>query len=187
MIYENYPMYDIDVEKGTIFSLRYKRIVGRKCGVVNKPYLGVTINSKTKLIHRIIWECVNGEIPEGYDIHHIDGNPMNNSIYNLQMIDAFEHNSMHKIGNKYCIGRKGIPTMLGKHHTDETKKLMSDLKPKKKIVQYTLDGEFVKVWNSINEPKKDGFTPGNISKCCKGKVKQHKGFIWRYKEEKDVA
>ena len=65
MIYENYPMYDIDVEKGTIFSLRYKRIVGRKCGVINKPYLGVTINNKTKLIHRIIWECVNGEIPEG--------------------------------------------------------------------------------------------------------------------------
>ena len=181
MIYENYPMYDIDVEKGTIFSLRYKRIVGRKCGVINKPYLGVTINNKTKLIHRIIWECVNGEIPEGYEIHHIDRNTMNNSIYNLEMIDAFVHNSMHKKGNKNCVGKKvDVPPMLGKHHTDKTRKLMSDLKPKKQVAQYTLDGEFIKVWNSINETKNDGFNPGNVSNCCRGKVKKHKGFISKY-------
>lgn len=61
MIYEKYPKYDIDVEKGTIFSLTYNKYVGRICG---KKYLGITVNNKTKLIHRIIWECVNGEIPE---------------------------------------------------------------------------------------------------------------------------
>ena len=177
MIYDIYPMYDIDVENGTIFSLKHKRIVGRVCG----NYLGVTINNKTKLVHRIIWECVNGEIPEGYDIHHIDGNPMNNSIHNLEMIDAFEHNSMHKKGNKNCVGRKiDNPPMLGKHHSEEARKIMSDLKPKKKVIQYTLNGELIKVWNSINEPKKEGFRPSSISACCNGRTKKHKGYNWGF-------
>ena len=118
----------------------------------------------------------------GYDIHHIDENSMNNSIYNLQLIDSFTHNSIHKKGHKYNVGRKtNCKPMLGKHHTEETKKIMSDLKPKKKVLQYTLNGDFVKEWNSINEPKIEGFSPGNISSCCRGRVKKHKGFIWKYK------
>lgn len=181
MIYDKYPKYDIDVEKGTVYSLTYNRYVGRKCGTKTNPYLGLTINNKSKLIHRIIWECVNGEIPKGYEIHHIDGNTMNNSIYNLQIIDSFTHNSMHKMGNKYNIGKKrDCKPMLGKHHTDETKRMLSSLKEKKKVIQYTLDGELVKIWNSINEPKLEGFNAGNISKCCRGEIKKHKGFIWKY-------
>lgn len=184
MIYDKYPKYDIDVEKGTVYSLTYNRYVGRKCGIKTNPYLGLTINNKTKLIHRIIWECVNGEIPKGYDIHHIDGNTMNNSIYNLQIINAFTHNSMHKIGNKYRVGKKVVSPMLGKHHTEESKKIMSDLKPKKKVLQFTLNGDFVKEWNSVNEPKIEGFSKSSISACCRGIIKKHKGFIWKFASKK---
>ena len=38
-------------------------------------------------LHRDIW-CYehNAEIPEGYDIHHKDGNYLNNNIENLELI-----------------------------------------------------------------------------------------------------
>ena len=31
--------------------------------------------------------------------------------------------------------------------------------------------------------KKSGFDPSNIVKCCKGKAKTHKGYIWRYVDQ----
>ena len=51
----------------------------------------------------------------------------------------------------------------------------------KPILQYDLEGNFIKEWNSIFSTKKFGFIPQNISQCCNGKIKQHKNYIWRYK------
>ena len=31
-------------------------------------------------LHRMVWTCYNGEIPDGYDIHHIDFDKNNNDI-----------------------------------------------------------------------------------------------------------
>lgn len=53
----------------------------------------------------------------------------------------------------------------------------------KKVLQYALDGEFVKEWDSISECEKNGFHRKCIRNCCNGKQKLYKGFIWRYKEE----
>jgi hypothetical protein len=49
------------------------------------------LNRKHFLVHRAVWEAFNGEIPEGYDIDHIDGNPHNNSLDNLQVISLLEN------------------------------------------------------------------------------------------------
>ena len=38
------------------------------------------------LAHRVIWECVKGEIPKGMQIDHINGNPSDNSITNLRCV-----------------------------------------------------------------------------------------------------
>lgn len=41
------------------------------------------------------------KIPEGFVIHHIDFNKLNNSIENLTMMEKKEHNSLHaKISNE---------------------------------------------------------------------------------------
>lgn len=44
------------------------------------------LKGKHFLVHRAVWEVYNGNIPKGYDIDHIDNNPHNNSLDNLQMI-----------------------------------------------------------------------------------------------------
>lgn len=38
------------------------------------------------LVHRVVWECFNGEIPKNMDIDHIDGNGCNNALDNLQVL-----------------------------------------------------------------------------------------------------
>lgn len=44
------------------------------------------LSHKHFLVHRVVWEAFNGPIPEGLDIDHIDGNPKNNALENLQAI-----------------------------------------------------------------------------------------------------
>ena len=46
-------------------------------------------------IHRAVWAYYNGEIPDGYQIHHIDENPANNGISNLQCLTVSEHRRIH--------------------------------------------------------------------------------------------
>lgn len=44
---------------------------------------------------RQIWETHNGPIPEGYHIHHIDGDFRNNNILNLACLSPREHTQLH--------------------------------------------------------------------------------------------
>lgn len=50
----------------------------------------------------------------------------------------------------------------------------------RKVVQYTLDGELIKVWNSIAEIERNGYTRSHLCYCLKGMKKQYKGYIWKY-------
>lgn len=54
-------------------------------------------NGKPIRLHRYVWEKHNGEIPDGYHIHHKDHNPDNNDISNLELIKAEKHLSMHAL------------------------------------------------------------------------------------------
>jgi hypothetical protein len=46
-------------------------------------------------LHRQIWYDHHGEIPKKYQIHHIDRNPANNDISNLEMLHYTEHLAGH--------------------------------------------------------------------------------------------
>lgn len=53
-----------------------------------------------KSLHVAIWEFYNEqEVPEGYSIHHKDGNPFNNDIANLECIPIKQHLSIHSRKN----------------------------------------------------------------------------------------
>ena len=49
------------------------------------------IKPKNYLIHRFEWECVKGDIPEGFVIDHIDSVKTNNKIENLQLLTLAEN------------------------------------------------------------------------------------------------
>jgi len=46
---------------------------------------------KNKVVHRAVYEAFNGSIPAGLDLDHIDGNPLNNSLSNLQALSRIDH------------------------------------------------------------------------------------------------
>jgi hypothetical protein len=92
--------------------------------------------------------------------------------------------------------------MYGKHHSEETKNKIrlakigtkqSDetiqkkiQKQNKKVCKISLKtGELLKVFDSIKETEKYGFTPSGITECCKGRQSTHKGFKWMYKDDYD--
>lgn len=51
-----------------------------------------------------------------------------------------------------------------------------------KIIQLSLNGEFIKEWESMIEAgKKLNITHSGISECCKGNLKSSGGFMWVYK------
>lgn len=51
----------------------------------------------------------------------------------------------------------------------------------KKIHQYTIDGIFVREWDSLTEAHIElGIDNSSISMCCKGKRKTAKGFVFKY-------
>ena len=50
----------------------------------------------------------------------------------------------------------------------------------KKVLQFTLSGEFIREWSSTMECGRNGFVQQGVAACCNGKRKTHKGFKWCY-------
>ena len=62
----------------------------------------------------------------------------------------------------------------------EKRKGIYNTKCSKKVLQFTLDDEFVREWPSIQECGRNGFNQRHVCNCCQGKRKSHKGFKWCY-------
>lgn len=74
----------------------------------NEGYYHITSgkeNNHGKLLHRLIWEEYYGELTPKTHIHHIDKNPLNNCIWNLEPISDSEHSKLHNIGKKHSLQR----------------------------------------------------------------------------------
>lgn len=48
-------------------------------------------------LHRARWEYYRGPIPEGFDVHHKDGNGTNNKMSNLELVERSEHIRQHTL------------------------------------------------------------------------------------------
>ena len=51
----------------------------------------------------------------------------------------------------------------------------------KKVLQFSLDGDFIREWPSTMECARNGYNEGHVAACCRGERKSHKGFRWKYK------
>ena len=111
-------------------------------------YPAVSIGKQKVHIHRLLMMYWCGYIfPSDIYVHHIDENKQNNSIYNLELINHKTHSHNHKIVE------------------------INFNKPRKKVGQYTLDGKLIKIWESIKETERNGFS--QVGRCCKNIYKQH--------------
>lgn len=81
---------------------------------------------KLLYVHRLVWQMFVGEIPKGMTIDHIDGNPSNNTITNLQLLTPRENTIRH-----YCMdGRRYL-----RRERDEMIEAYEELKTYKLVAE----------------------------------------------------
>ena len=70
--------------------------------------------------------------------------------------------------------------LYGKHQSEEIKRKISQTESIQ-VVQLSLNGELIKIWNSLKDAKDiGGFQDSKISSCCRNKIATHGGFVWMY-------
>jgi hypothetical protein len=92
---------------GNVKSLKRKNRLQEKilkAGIGSHGYLAVTLTKcgiqKTNHIHHLVAIALLGHEPNGHKvvIDHIDNNPLNNNVDNLQLITQRENLSKNKVG-----------------------------------------------------------------------------------------
>jgi hypothetical protein len=94
----------IDLKPGMsmIKSLIYKN--GKDHLRFKKPLKGEFSYSNSTIVHREYYKFHNpNENIDNMDIHHINENPIDNSINNLKSINPSEHRSLHQVGERNSV------------------------------------------------------------------------------------
>ena len=171
---------------GKILSLNYNHTGKPK---LRKPaedkdgYLkvGLSKNGETKwcLVHRLVAETFLPN-PEGkpcinHKIQGKKGKKINMVFFNEDGTIDKERTTIewvtYKENNDYGT------------HNEKISKAMTNGKKSKPVLQFTLDGEFLREWPSTREIERQlGFDSSAVCRCCNGKQKTSYGYIWKYKE-----
>jgi hypothetical protein len=109
---EGYPKYSITSE-GDVFShkgTKPRLLKPQAASQSKKGYVQVRLydNSgklgKLKYVHRLVYQTFKGEIPQGLEIDHIDSNPRNNNISNIQLLSRRDNTDKYnRKARKYLL------------------------------------------------------------------------------------
>lgn len=110
-----------------------------------------------KQIHRLVAEAFLPNPQNLPQVNHKDENKQNNSAENLEWCNA-EYNM---------------------NYGDRNKKISSKLSRRVDQID-KVTGEVVRQWESTNECGRNGFNQSCVSECAIGKLKTHKGYVWKY-------
>lgn len=121
------------------------------------------LDGKRVYIHKIIAQLFMPNPNNLPIVNHKDGNKENNKIENLEWC-TYSHNNKEA----YRLGLRKPVT--------------------RKVIQKTLDGKEIKIWNSMKEIEETtGIPYTGISACCRGKTKTSYGYKWEYVDKNKGA
>lgn len=125
----------------------------------------------------------------------------------IELIEKYKTNQ-EEYGYNMTTGGKGAPNCTksietreklskankGRKASEETKQKISQGRKgklkggehpqSKKVLQYDLDGNFIKEWDSFMDIERElGVTYQNIWRVCNGQKEKALGYIWKYKNE----
>lgn len=122
-------------------------------------------NNKQKRIsvHRLVAEAFIPNPNNLPQINHINEDKSDNRACNLEFVTP-KQNANHGTRNERISKSK-------RNNTYNTKT----------VIQYTLDGEFIKEWPSVMEIERVlNISNSNVCACCNGKYKSTHNFIFKY-------
>jgi len=61
-------------------------------------YRKTKVNGQTRNLHQVIWEAAHGPVPEGYLVHHINEDKLDNRLKNLELMLIGDHSRHHNPG-----------------------------------------------------------------------------------------
>ena len=150
---------------GEVFSVKKNKIM--KPEIMRLGYLRIQLSkngiSRKILIHKIVATHFIDNPLQKNEINHIDEIKNNNKSENLEWVTHPE-NMISGTVQKRRIKSIDIESMS------------------KKVYQYDKKGNLIKIWKSINEARRFGYSSGNISMFCNGKYphKYYRGFYWSF-------
>jgi len=186
MCYINITNKELNIMK--IFGVIYKLT-----NTINsKSYIGQTINF-TKRMNEHRRSAINGEDyylyramkKYGLDAFKIDIIIRCNNIAELNTFECYYINKYNTFNKHFGYNSTSGGGGCSGHKQSENTINSRVRKNNKAVLQYDLNGNFIKAWKSIRcAAEKLGLDRPNISNCCNGKkVKQVGGFVWRLKSD----
>lgn len=154
---------------GRIRSFFYNNVRILKQSNTKDGYKKISLQKDRKwkvyLVHRLVAQAFIPNPNNLPQVNHKDEDKTNNCVDNLEFC-SHEYNMNYGTRNE---------------RMSKTKiNLPSRSKP---VLQFTLDGTFIKEYPSQKEVERQiGVYHGEISLCCNGKRHSSGGFIWRYKK-----
>lgn len=162
---------------GRVKSLNYRRTgkeqIIHSSLTVGKKYKSVQLckngHHSTIYVHILVTRAfpeICGEWFPGAVCNHKDENGLNNCAWNLE-VSTYSYNLRYGTRGERAGKKISFANTNGKNS--------------KCVVQYDLDGNFVRSWPSIAQVERDtGFSNKNISACCLGKRKTAYGYVWKH-------
>lgn len=143
-------------------------------------YLFVTLSKAGKAkqyrVHRLVAQAFIPN-PNGWpQVNHKDEDVTNNKVENLEWCTA-------KYNLNYGNHNQNVAKTL-KQHKYQKIAIENGRKTSTPVLKFTLDGKFLEKYSSqVEAAKNNNIRQGSVSNCCRGKVKQVKGYIYKYLKE----
>ena len=164
--YENYTISDEGYVTNELTGKILKgKFAGRGYRVVNLFKDG---KFKNHYIHRLVAIAFLPNPDNLPEVNHKDEDKTNNKVENLEWCTAKE-NANYGTRNE----------RLGKNQPKIKKKNNGNSKA---VLGINLKNGLILEYPSAAEAQRNGFNRGDLSECCLGRRKTHKGFKWKYKE-----
>ena len=148
-----------------------KKIAGKILKpIANKNgYLMVTLSKDCKgkryFVHRLVADAFILNKNNKKEVNHIDENPKNNKVNNLEWVTHLENSNYGTRGKRIS---KNLKEWCKKNRV-------------KKVKQVSLNGIFIKEWESAKDVQKElGINSKGISLCATKRRKTAGGYKWIY-------